>query len=92
MVTILRRKMEIVNERGLHARASGMLTQLCEGYESEAIVRFRGDEADAGSIMDLLTLAAARGSIIEVETEGNDAEAMMDGIESLISGGFGEDK
>jgi phosphocarrier protein len=90
MGAIVSRKMEIVNERGLHARASGMLAQLCETFQAEAVVRFRDDEADARSIMDLLTLAAARGSVIEVEAEGSDAAAMVDAMEALIADGFGE--
>ncbi len=84
------RKMTIVNERGLHARASGALSQLCENFDSDAVVRFDGEEADARSIMDLLTLAAAKGSVIEVEASGDDAAAMVDAMEDLISGKFGE--
>ncbi|MCL4146593.1 UNVERIFIED_CONTAM: hypothetical protein GTU68_014977 [Idotea baltica] len=82
--------MEIINERGLHARASGALSQLCETFEAAATVRFDGEEADACSIMDLLTLAAAKGSIINVEAEGTDALAMLDAMEALISSKFGE--
>lgn len=84
------RKMTIVNERGLHARASGALSQLCETFEAEAIVRFNGEEADGTSIMDLLTLAAARGSVIEVEAHGPDAEKMVDAMDALIADRFGE--
>jgi len=84
------RKMTIVNERGLHARASGALSQLCETYEADAVVRFDGEEADARSIMDLLTLAAAKGSIIEVEASGHDAREMIDAMEDMISSKFGE--
>ena len=90
MGAVVTRKMTIANERGLHARASGALIQLCETFEAEAIIRFGGEEADAGSIMDLLTLAATQGSVIEVEATGDDAVAMVDAIERLISGKFGE--
>ncbi len=86
------RKMTIVNERGLHARASGALSQLCETFDAGAIVRFNGEEADACSIMDLLTLAAARGSEIEVEATGPDAEKMVDAMEALIADKFGEER
>jgi len=84
------RKMTIVNERGLHARASGALSQLCETFESAAVVRFDGEEADARSIMDLLTLAAAKGSVIEVEANGPDASAMLDAMDEMIADKFGE--
>lgn len=92
MGTIVVRKMTIVNERGLHARASGALSQLCETFQSEAVVRFNGDTADARSIMDLLTLAAAQGSVIEVEATGDDADAMVDAMEAMIASKFGEDR
>ncbi len=90
MGAIVTRKMTIANERGLHARASGALSQLCETFEAEAVVRFDGEEADAGSIMDLLTLAATQGSVIEVEATGDDAEEMVNAMELMISGKFGE--
>jgi phosphocarrier protein len=84
------RQMTIVNERGLHARASGALSQLCETFEAEAFVRFDGEEADACSIMDLLTLAATVGSVIEVEATGPDAVAMVDAMETMIVNKFNE--
>lgn len=84
------RHMTIVNERGLHARASGALSQLCETFEAEAVVRFDGEEADACSIMDLLTLAATVGSVIEVEATGPDAGAMVDAMDEMISNKFNE--
>lgn len=90
MGAVVTRKVTIENERGLHARASGALSQLCETFEAEAVVRFGGDEADARSIMDLLTLAATQGSVIEVEATGDDADAMVDAMEKLISDKFGE--
>ena len=90
MGAVVTRKMTIANERGLHARASGALSQLCETFESEAIVRFDGEEADARSIMDLLTLAATQGSVVEVEATGDDAEAMVEAMDAMISGKFGE--
>lgn len=88
----LTREMQIVNERGLHARASGALSQLCETFQAEAVVRFDGEVADAGSIMDLLTLAATQGSVISVEAKGADAPALLDAMEAMIADKFGEDR
>ena len=90
MGAVISRKMTIINERGLHARASGALSQLCETFDAEAVVRFDGEEADACSIMDLLTLAATQGSVIEVEASGTDAEAMVDAMDEMIADKFGE--
>lgn len=90
MGAVISRKMTIINERGLHARASGALSQLCETFDAEAVVRFDGEEADACSIMDLLTLAATQGSVIEVEASGTDAEAMVNAMEKMLADKFGE--
>ena len=84
------RQMTIVNERGLHARASGALSQLCETFDADAVVRFDGEEADACSIMDLLTLAATVGSVIEVEATGPDASVMVDAMDEMIANKFNE--
>ncbi|PRY93444.1 phosphocarrier protein [Hasllibacter halocynthiae] len=80
----------IVNEKGLHARASAKFAELCEGFGASCEVR-RGDEAAAGdSIMGLLMLAASRGTQIEVETSGPEAEALMDALDALVADRFGE--
>ena len=83
---------EIVNERGLHARASAKVVELSEGYECEAFVHFDGERADPRSIMELLTLAAPLGSVLRVEAEGTDAVSYLAALEALISGKFGEGK
>ena len=86
------RRLTIVNERGLHARASAKLVQTCETFEAEGEVRFDGARADMRSIMDLLSLAAARGSVLEARASGADAEAMLDAVEALVTSGFGEER
>ena len=85
------RRLTIVNEKGLHARASAKLAALVEEFDAEATVTKDGLEATGDSIMGLLMLAASRGTTIEVETEGADAEALADAIEALVAGRFGED-
>lgn len=85
------RSFEIINEKGLHARASAKLVELVEGFEAEAEVSKDGLSASGDSIMGLLMLAAARGTFIEVETKGGDAEALADAIGALIADRFGED-
>ena len=85
------RTLTIVNEKGLHARASAKLAALVEEYDAEATVSKDGLEAMGDSIMGLLMLAASRGTTIDVETEGADAEALLDAIEALVADKFGED-
>ena len=84
-------EMLIVNERGLHARAAGHIVQLCETFEAEVTIRFDGEAADAESMMDLLTLAATRGSTVTAEAVGVDAQAALDALAALVAGRFGEE-
>ena len=85
------RAMEIVNVKGLHARASARLVELVEGFDAEAEVTKDGMSASGDSIMGLLMLAASMGSTIEVETRGPAAGALLDAIEELVANRFGED-
>ena len=84
------RTLTIVNEKGLHARASAKLVEVVEGFDARAEVRRDGHRASGDSIMGLLMLAAARGTIIEVETSGADALALADAIQTLVANRFGE--
>lgn len=83
-------ELEIQNIKGLHARASAKLAEVVEGFDATAVVRKDGLEADGDSIMGLLMLAATVGSSIEVETEGNDAEALSKAITALVNDKFEE--
>jgi phosphocarrier protein len=85
------RTLTIVNEKGLHARASAKLAELVEEYDADAMVSKDGLEATGDSIMGLLMLAAARGTTIDVTTSGTDADALADAIEALVADKFGED-
>ncbi len=84
------RELRIVNEKGLHARASARFVETVEGYDASAIVRRDGQQAGGDSIMGLLMLVAARGTTIEVETSGAQAEELMDALNHLVSDRFGE--
>ncbi len=85
------RVLNIINEKGLHARASAKLVELVEGYDAEAEVTKDGLTATGDSIMGLLMLAASRGTSIEVTTKGSDASALAEAIEALVADKFGED-
>ena len=84
------RRCQIVNIKGLHARASAKLADLCERFDAKAEVRAGGNSASGDSIMGLLMLAASKGTIIEVETRGAQAEALADAIAALVADKFGE--
>ncbi|MDF1669679.1 MAG: HPr family phosphocarrier protein [Roseovarius sp.] len=85
------RHLKIVNEKGLHARASAKLVEVVEGFDAWAEVSLNGQSSGGDSIMGLLMLAASRGTTIDVQTSGPDAEALADAIEVLVADRFGED-
>lgn len=85
------RTLEIVNEKGLHARASAKFVECVEQFDASASVSRDGMEAGGDSIMGLLMLVAARGTTIDVETSGPDADALMDALATLVADKFGED-
>jgi len=86
------RRLEIVNVKGLHARASAKLVEVVEAHNADCTVFRDGHEASGDSIMGLLMLAAACGTYIEVETRGAEAEGLADAIAALVADKFGEDQ
>jgi phosphocarrier protein len=87
----LKRTIQIVNVRGLHARASRKLAELALSYDDTIImVRREDEEADARSLMDLMMLGAGVGSEVEVEADGPEAEAALNAVEALIAAKFHE--
>jgi phosphocarrier protein len=90
MSDVIQRTMQIVNEKGLHARASAKLVEVVEGFDASAEVSKDGLSAGGDSIMGLLMLAASKGTSIDVETSGPDATPLADAIEALVADKFGE--
>ena len=85
-----RRTLEIVNEKGLHARASARLVEVVEEFDASAEVSKDGIQATGDSIMGLLMLAASKGTSIEIETSGPQAEDLANALEALVKDRFGE--
>lgn len=88
---MIERTFKIINEKGLHARASAKFVEVAEGFSSRVTVSKDGMDASGDSIMGLLMLAASRGTSINVRANGDDAEAAMDALEALVADKFGED-
>jgi phosphocarrier protein len=86
------RTVEIVNKRGLHARASAKFVKMASGYDAEVRVSKDGQTVDARSIMGLMMLAAGPGCCIDIEAEGADAEAAVAALEALVTAKFDEDE
>ena len=85
------KRIKIMNDLGLHARAAAQLVQTANKFMSDVMVGKDGDEVNGKSIMGLLMLAAPKGSFVTVSTSGEDAKEAMEAIGKLINDGFGED-
>jgi phosphocarrier protein HPr len=87
----IRRVLQIVNKKGLHARASAKFVQTVEKFDADVTVT-RGSESVGGtSIMGLMMLSAATGTEITVEARGKQADEVMEAITKLVTSGFGEE-
>jgi phosphocarrier protein HPr len=84
------RSAELVNQRGLHARASAALAREASRWNAKVTVHHDGMSASAASIMDLLMLAARVGQTIEIDAEGPQAMEALDAISALIARKFDE--
>ena len=82
--------LEIVNEKGLHARASAKFVETVERFDAQAVVCRDGMEVSGDSIMGLLMLGAGRGTSIDVRVEGAEAGALAEALTALVAGRFGE--
>ena len=82
----------IINVLGLHARASAKLTKLASGFECEVMLSRNNRRVNAKSIMGVMMLAAAKGTTISIETEGEDEAEAMQALVALINDCFGEGK
>lgn len=82
---------EIVNVKGLHARASAKFVETVELFDATAEASKDGMSTGGDSIMGLLMLAASKGTSIEVTTSGPQAGDLADALEALIKDRFGED-
>ena len=81
----------IENQSGLHARPAAAFVKMANNFRAEITVTKDGDSVNGKSIMGLLTLAAARGTKLVIEAEGDDATEAVDAIQSLVEGNFNED-
>lgn len=82
--------LEIVNDKGLHARASAKFVETVERFDARAMVSRDGMEVSGDSIMGLMMLAASKGTFIEVRVEGAEAEGLAMALRGLVAGRFGE--
>ena len=86
------RILKIVNEKGLHARASAKFVQMVEKFDAKVTVSHKGDSAGGDSIMGLMMLAAGIGTSITVTATGPQAQEVISALDTLVSTRFGEDE
>jgi phosphocarrier protein HPr len=90
-MTTLTRELPILNERGLHARASAKFVKCAEGFDATVMVNKDGQSVPGTSIMGLMMLAASKGTSVTVEASGPQAAEAMAALEALVSAKFDED-
>lgn len=82
---------EVVNVLGIHARPAAMIVKAASNFDCNLTLTVDGDSVNAKSIMGVMTLAACRGSVIEVTAEGDDENEAAKAIVEIIKSGFGEE-
>ena len=85
-----RRLVKICNQKGLHARAAARFVKTASQFAAEVTVRKNGTSVSGRSIMGLMMLAAASGSVVEVAATGPDAAAAVEALARLIESKFDE--
>ncbi len=86
------KRIKIINDLGLHARAAARIVELGKQYKSQLFLK-RGDrEADGSSILSILTLSCPKGTEIEARIVGEDSEAFMENLSQLLEQRFGESR
>ena len=85
------RTFTIVNQRGLHARASAKFVKLAGSFDAEVTVAKGGQSVGGTSIMGLMLLAASPGCCIDVSATGPQADEALDALEKLVAERFGEE-
>ena len=85
------RSVTVVNQLGMHARAAAKFVHLASRYQSQVRVARDMRQMDGKSIMGILLLAAACGSVINISADGPDERAAVEALAALVQSGFDED-
>jgi phosphocarrier protein len=87
---MIKKKVTIVNEAGLHARPAAALVKTASKFQSDFYIHMYGYRVNGKSILGVMTLAAEKGAVLELEVEGSDEEKATQAIVELIENGFDE--
>lgn len=89
--SLAKRVVVVQNEQGLHARPAEMFVRLAQKFNAKIEVVRDNYRVEATSMMDMLTLGAAKGTQLSLEAEGDDAQQAVDALAELIEKGFPQD-
>jgi phosphocarrier protein HPr len=89
---MIRKKVSIVNDAGLHARPASELVKLASSFESDFFIHMYGYRVNGKSILGVMTLAAEKGAELELEFNGPDEDQASDAIIKLINNGLEKEK
>jgi phosphocarrier protein len=89
---VLKREVKVINKLGLHARAAAKFVTTASNFTSDILVLRDGHMVNGKSIMGMMMLAAAKGTRLEIQANGEDAEKALDRLEALVKQRFGEDE
>ena len=87
---MIRKELMIENKLGLHARAAAQIVKTASAFTSRILLTKDGIEVDGKSIMGIMMLAAAKGSMVMVQADGPDEVSALEGFERLFRDKFGE--
>jgi phosphocarrier protein HPr len=90
--TVARRQVEVMNSLGLHMRPANKFVELALQFQAEVRVHYNGNEFNGKSILDLTSLAAECGTILNLEARGPDAAAAIESLADLVRARFHEDE
>lgn len=88
---MIRREVRVRNRLGLHARAAARFVHTANRFRSRVTASRDGRTMDGKSILGILLLAAAQGTLLELSADGDDENEALDALVSLVESGFGEE-
>ncbi len=88
---MLEKEVTVLNKAGIHARPSALLVKTASQFDAEVFLSCEGTEVNAKSIMSVMMLAAAMGSIVRIKTEGGDEDKALAAIVALFDNKFNEE-
>jgi phosphotransferase system HPr (HPr) family protein len=91
-MTVCRRQVEVTNYLGLHMRPANKFVELALQFQAEIRVHYNGNEFNGKSILDLTSLAAERGTRLDVEARGPDAAQAIEALADLVRAQFYENE